>query len=49
MIWFGPEGADYSPEKALFSDENLLTVKPLVGVDDAINLLGQYLERKHAR
>jgi len=41
VIWFGSEGAEYSPEKALFSDTNLLTAKPLVGIDDAIKLLRQ--------
>ena len=46
VIWFGSQGAEYSPEKALFSDKNLLTVKPLVGVDHAINLLQEYLQVK---
>jgi hypothetical protein len=46
VIWFGSEGAEYSPQTALFSDRNLLTAKPLVGVDDAMKLLEKYLERK---
>lgn len=46
VIWFGPEGAEYSPERARFSDTNLITAKPLVGVDDAINLLEEYLRHK---
>lgn len=41
VIWFGSDGAQYSPAKAMFSDKNLLTAKPLVGVDDAISLLRQ--------
>ena len=41
VIWFGSDGAEYSPAKAIFSDNNLLTAKPLVGVDEAINLLRQ--------
>jgi len=41
VIWFGSDGAEYSPAKAMFSDNNLLTAKPLVGVDEAINLLRQ--------
>lgn len=49
VIWFGSEGAEYSPEKAMFSDKNLLTAKPLVGVGDAIDLLQDYLGGKRAR
>ncbi len=41
-LWFGAEGAEYSPAKAMLSDSNLLTAKPLVGIDDAICLLEQY-------
>ena len=39
VIWFGSTGAEYSPAKAMFSDKNLITAKPLVGVEEAINLL----------
>ena len=46
VIWFGSEGAGYSPEMAMFSDKNLLTAKPLVGVADAINLLQEQLGRR---
>jgi hypothetical protein len=46
VIWFGSDGAEYSPERALFSGKNLLTAKPLVGVDPAIDLLREYLNRK---
>jgi deglycase len=49
VIWFGSEGAEYSPEKAIFSDRNLLTAKPLVGVDEAQNLLQEHLIRAKAR
>jgi len=42
VIWFGSEGAEYSSERAIFSDKNLLTAKPLVGVDEAIRLLRQF-------
>jgi len=45
-IWFGSEGAEYSPEKAMFSDNNLLTAKPLVGVDQAINPLQEFFKGK---
>jgi hypothetical protein len=38
-IWFGSAGAEYAPSNAKFSDKNLITAKPLVGVDDAIRLL----------
>jgi putative intracellular protease/amidase len=46
VIWFGSDGAEYSPENAMFSDKNLLTAKPLVGVDDAVYLLQEFLKRK---
>jgi protease I len=46
VIWFGSDGAEYSPAKALFSDKNLLTAKPLVGVDEAIALLAQLARRR---
>jgi hypothetical protein len=45
VIWFGSDGAEYSPAKAMLSDKNLLTAKPLVGVDEAIDLL-QPLDRR---
>jgi protease I len=44
VIWFGSEGAEYSPDWALFSDRNLLTAKPLVGVNAAIRLLQERLK-----
>jgi hypothetical protein len=46
VIWFGSHGAQYSPANAIFSDENLITAKPLVGVDDAIKLLRQSSQAK---
>jgi protease I len=46
VIWFGSEGAEYSPDGALFSDKNLLTAKPLVGVNAAIKLLQERLKGK---
>ncbi len=46
VIWFGSDGAQYSPKNAMFSDKNLLTAKPLVGVDDAIKLLQEFLKGK---
>lgn len=46
VIWFGSEGAEYSPEKALFSDQNLITAKPLVGVDEAQKLLQENLDKQ---
>jgi hypothetical protein len=39
VIWFGSKGAEYAPANAMFSDKNLITAKPLVGVDEAIRLL----------
>jgi hypothetical protein len=39
VIWFGSTGAEYAPPKAMWSDKNLITAKPLVGVDVAIGLL----------
>jgi protease I len=39
VIWFGTTGAEYAPPMAMFSDKNLITAKPLVGVDEAIRLL----------
>jgi hypothetical protein len=39
VIWFGSTGAEYAPPNAMFSDKNLITAKPLVGVDEAIGLL----------
>ena len=44
VIWFGSTGAEYAPANAMFSDKNLITAKPLVGVDDAIGLLRQSLK-----
>ena len=44
VIWFGSTGAEYAPANAMFSDGNLITAKPLVGVDDAIGLLRQSFE-----
>ena len=41
VIWFGSTGAEYAPANAMFSDKNLITAKPLVGVDEAIGLLRQ--------
>ena len=41
VIWFGSTGAEYAPANAMFSDKNLITAKPLVGVDEAIELLRQ--------
>jgi protease I len=41
VIWFGSTGAEYAPANAMFSDKNLITAKPLVGVGDAIGLLRQ--------
>jgi protease I len=46
VIWFGSEGAEYAPDWALFSDKNLLTAKPLVGVNVAIKLLQERLKGK---
>lgn len=46
VIWFGSEGAEYSPEKAMFSDKNLITAKPLVGVDEAIGLLRRSIKNE---
>jgi protease I len=39
VIWFGSTGAEYAPPNAMFSDKNLITAKPLVGVDEVIRLL----------
>jgi protease I len=39
VIWFGSAGAEYAPPKAMFTDKNLITAKPLVGVEEAIRLL----------
>jgi protease I len=41
VIWFGSTGAEYAPANAMFSDKNLITAKPLVGVDEVIGLVGQ--------
>ena len=41
VIWFGSTGAEYAPANAMFSAKNLITAKPLVGVDEAIGLLRQ--------
>jgi hypothetical protein len=49
VIWFGSTGAEYSPALARFSDANLLTVTPLVGVDQAMTMLQEYLHRKEDR
>lgn len=46
VIWFGSIGAEYAPANAMFSDKNLITAKPLVGVDDAIGLLRQAIKSK---
>jgi protease I len=48
VIWFGSTGAEYSPARARFSDENLLTVKPLVGVDEAMTMLQGYVDKKRS-
>jgi hypothetical protein len=37
VIWFGSKGAEYAPPNAMFSDKNLITAKPLVGVDEALH------------
>jgi hypothetical protein len=42
-------GAEYAAEMAMFSDKNLLTVKPLVGVDDAIKLLKEHIQGEGTR
>jgi hypothetical protein len=39
VIWFGSTGAEYAPPNAMWSDKNLITAKPLVGVDEVIRLL----------
>jgi len=44
VIWFGSKGAEYAPANAMFSDKNLITAKPLVGVDEAITLLQRSLK-----
>ena len=49
VIWFGDSGAEYSPQMALFSDKNLLTAKPLVGVEEAIRLLKEYVQTQSNR
>ena len=49
VIWFGDTGAEYAPEIAMFSDKNLLTAKPLVGVDDAIKLLKEHIQAESTR
>jgi putative intracellular protease/amidase len=41
VIWFGSSGAVYAPANAMLSDKNLVTAKPLVGIDAAIDLLRQ--------
>jgi hypothetical protein len=46
VIWFGSTGAEYAPANAMFSDKNLITAKPLVGVDDAIKLLQRSIKSK---
>jgi protease I len=45
VIWFGSTGAEYSPLDAMFSDKNLVTAKPLVGVDEAISLLQRSIKK----
>jgi protease I len=46
VIWFGSTGAEYAPSNAMFSDKNLITAKPLLGVDEAIKLIRQSIKTR---